>query len=117
MIGQSRLFITCLILRATNGSGIVEAGERLVGAVAGHEVPAVGEDWGVALVGGLIVILLEPPEQGAGVRQELVVEGVLSGGRWKVGPLVEGAVVVALPGELFEFFVGEAVFGADVFGF
>src|SRR5436190_20510234 len=100
-------------LGAGGGGGVAEAGEGVVGAVGGDEALAVGEDGGMALVGGLIVVLFEPPKEGVGVGEELVVEGVL-GGRWgEVGPLMQGTVVVALPGEFFKFFVGEAVCGAD----
>jgi hypothetical protein len=97
------------------GGGVVrEAGEFAV-ALGGDEALAVDEDGLEAVVVALLVVELKPPEEGAGVLEETEIKSVLENGRGEVRALIQRTRVAALPGEFFEFFVGEAVFGADVF--
>jgi hypothetical protein len=59
----------------------------------------------------VVVVELHPPEEGLSVLEEAEVEGVLGEGLGEVEAFLERLGVVALPGELFELGIGEALFG------
>jgi hypothetical protein len=64
--------------------------------LAGHE------DGLEAVVVACAVVTLHVAEEGGGVLEELVVEGVLGDGRGEVEPFAEGGGVAVLEGELLE---------------